>query len=166
MTPADRREGRRRAEDEMVRRVRDLEVHRGLPPGQLITPTGESRALETLLSGRPTILLLWDRRVLRSPDAVAEVVRADDLLAGGGGQMLWITPEPDSESLRSFIHKSGLELPAYHDPGSALATALDEWGSRAYIVIDGTGRIRTHTHSLMEAVRHLEVLELGSRDTA
>jgi hypothetical protein len=166
MTPADRAEGRRQAEDEMIRRVLDLEVHRGLPPGQLLAPEGQSRALESLLSGRPTILLLWDRRTFGSEDVVAEVLRATDLLAGGPGQILWITPEPDSESLQSFRRRHGLDLPAYQDPGSELATALGAWGLRGYFVIDRTGRIRTRTHSLMEAVRHLEVLELGSRDTA
>jgi len=165
MTSVEREDGRRRAEDEMIRRVRDLEVQRGLPPGQLVTPAGQARALETLLSGRPTILLLWDRRTFGSEDAVAEVLRASDLLAGGPGQILWITPEPDSESLRSFVQTSGLRLPAYHDPGSELATALGAWALRGYFVIDGTGRIRARTHSLMEAVRHLEVLPPGSRDT-
>ena len=110
--------------------------------------------------------MLWDRRAFGSEDVVAEVVRAKDLLAGGPGQILWITPEPDSESLRSFGRRHGLDLPAYHDPGSELATALGAWGLRGYFVIDRTGRIRTRTHSLMEAVRHLEVLEPGSRDTA
>jgi hypothetical protein len=166
MTPAEREEGRRQAEDEMIRRVRDLEVHRGLPSGQLFTPAGQPRALERLVSGRPTILMLWDRRAFGSEDVVAEVVRATDLLAGGPGQILWITPEPDSESLRSFGRRYGLDLTAYHDPGSELATALGAWGLRGYFVIDRTGRIRTRTHSLMEAVRHLEVLEPGSRDTA
>jgi hypothetical protein len=166
MNSAEREEGRRQAVAEMRPRVLDLEVHRGLPPGQLLTSMGQSRALETLLSGRPTILLLWDRRTFDTPDVVAEVVRAADLLGGGPGQILWVTSEPHSESLQSFRRRSGLELPVYQDPGSELATALGEWGMRGYFVIDGTGRIRTQTHSLMEAVRHLEVLIQGSRDTA
>jgi hypothetical protein len=166
MTRVEREEGRGQAEDEMIERVLDLEVRRGLPPGRLTTPAGQSLALETLLSGRPTILLLWDRRALEEPDDIAQVLRATDLLAGGPGQILWVTPEPASESLQSFRRRYGLELPVYQDPGSELAAALGYWGVRSYIVIDGTGRIRTHAHSLMEAVRHLEVLLLGSRDSA
>ena len=57
-------------------------------------------------------------------------------------------------------------MPVYHDPGSGLATSLGEWGSSGYFVIDRAGMIRARTNSLMEAVRHLEVLLLGSRDTA
>ena len=150
----------------MVQRVLADDMLRGLPPANLRTSTGQLRTLESLLSGRPTILLLWDRRVFGSPDEVANVIRAGDLLSGGPGRLLWITSEPDSESLQSFARKSGLDLHAYHDQDSELATALGEWGVRDYFVIDGTGRIRTRTHSLMEAVRHLEVLRLGSRDTA
>ena len=166
LTRDDLREGRRQAESEMVQRVLADDMLRGLPPANLRTSTGQLRTLESLLSGRPTILLLWDRRVFGSPDEVANVIRAGDLLSGGPGRLLWITSEPDSESLQSFARKSGLDLPAYHDQDSELATALGEWGVRDYFVIDGTGRIRTRTHSLMEAVRHLEVLRLGSRDTA
>jgi hypothetical protein len=167
MPRADREEGREQAEIEMIRRVlAEQDPGRGLPPAQLLTSTGQPRTLETLLSARPTILLMWDRRVFGSPDEVAEVIRASDLVAGGPGQILWITPESDSESLQSFVRGSGLDLPPYHDQGSELATALGEWGMRGYFVIDGTGRIRALTHSLMEAVRHLEVLRLGSRDTA
>ena len=151
----------------MIRRVLlDQDPGRGLPPVQLLTSTGQSHALESVLCGRPTVLLIWDRRVFGSPDVVAEVIRASDLLEDGPGQVLWITPEPDSESLQSFVRKSGLDLPLYHDQGSELAIQLGEWGMRGYFVIDGAGRIRARTHSLMEAVRHLEVLRLGSRDTA
>jgi len=167
MTRLDRAEGRRQAESEMIRRVfLDQDPGRGLPPVQLFTSTGQSHALESLLYGRPTVLLIWDRRVFGSPDVVAEVIRASDLLEGGPGQVLWVTPEPDSESLQSFVRESGLDLPLYHDQGSELAIQLGDWGMRGYIVIDGAGRIRARTHSLMEAVRHLEVLRLGSRNTA
>ena len=167
MTRLERAEGRKLAETEMKRRVRlDHDPPRGLPPGQLFTSAGQPLALESVLSGRPTVLLMWDRRVFGSPDAVAEVIRANDLLVGGPGQILWVTPEPDSESLQSFVRRSGLDLSLYHDPGSELAIQLGEWGMRAYLVIDGAGKIRTRTHSLMEAVRHLEVFRLGSRDTA
>ena len=166
LTHDDLLDGRLRVESEMKQRVLADGMLRGLPPARLHTSTGQLRTLESLLSGRPTILLLWDRRVFSFPDEVANVIKAGDLLAGGPGQILWITPEPDSESLRSFLRSSGLDLSAYHDRDSELGMALGEWGVRAYFVIDGTGRIRTRTHSLMEAVRHLEVLLLGSRDTA
>ena len=97
---------------------------------------------------------------------IEEVIRARNLLAGGVGQLLWITPEPDSESLQAFTREAGLGVPVYHDPGAMLATSLGEWGSSGYYVIDRAGMIRARTNSLMEAVRHLEVLRLGSRDTA
>ncbi len=167
LTRADLAEGRERAQSEMIQRMRvGRDAGRGLPPGSLLTSTGQPRSLESLLSGRPTILLMWDRRVFGTPDDVAEVIRAGHLLAGSPGQLLWVTPEPDSESLQSFTRGAGLGLPAYQDPGSELATALGEWGLREYFVIDRAGMIRARTHSLMEAVRHLEVLRLGSRDTA
>ncbi|MGB5301820.1 MAG: redoxin domain-containing protein, partial [Gemmatimonadota bacterium] len=166
LTRAALLDGRRQAESEMKQRVLADDMSRGLPPARLRTPSGQLRTLESLLYGRPTVLLIWDRRVFHSPDVVADVIRASDLLEGRLGQVLWITPEPDSESLQSFVRESGLDLPLYHDQGSELAIQLGEWGMRGYFVIDGAGRIRARTHSLMEAVRHLEVLRLGSRDTA
>ena len=151
----------------MVRRVvASQELRRGLPTVQLRTSTGQPRSLQSLVAGRPTIVLFWDRRIFGSADDVADVVLAAHLLAGGPGQLLWVTPEPATRSLQAFARAENLPLPAYHDPGAELATALGEWGSRGFYVIDGTGMIRARTHSLMEAVRHLEVLQLGSRDTA
>ncbi len=139
---------------------------RGLPVARLRTPTGQLRSLQNLVAGRPTILLFWDRRVFGSADDVADVVLAAQLLGGGSGQLLWITPELHSRSLQAFARAQDLPIPAYQDPGAELATALGEWGKRRFYVIDGAGMIRLRTYSLMEAVRHLEVLQLGSRDTA
>jgi hypothetical protein len=165
-SPADLQQGRVQAEREMVQRVlAQQDTRRGLPDIRLLTPTGTSRSVRNLVAGRPTVLMVWDRRLFGSPGDAAEVVRARDLLTGGGGQLLWVTPEPDSEALQVFTRENGIGIPAYHDPRSELATTLGEWG-RGYFVIDRAGNIRTRTDSLMEAVRHLEVLRLGSRDTA
>ena len=164
---ADLQQGRARAEREMIQRVlAQQDTRRGLPSIQLLTSTGQSRSLESLVAGRPTVLVVWDRRVFGSPDDAAEVIQARNVLAGGAGQLLWVTSEPDSEALQVFARENGIGIPAYHDPGAELAMTLGEWGSRGYYVIDGAGMIRTRTNSLMEAVRHLEVLLLGSRDTA
>jgi len=164
LTEADMAEGRTRAEREMIRRLGAGRISRGLPSVPLFTSTGQSRSLASLVAGRPTILLVWDQRVFRGDGQVSEIIRASRLLAGGPGQLLWITPEPDSESLRSFARDAGLEFP-FHDPESELATTLGEWGMRGYFVIDRAGMIRVRVYSLMEAVRHLEVLELELRDT-
>jgi len=167
MTPADQTAGRIEAEAELVERVRMAQdLRRGLPSVRLRTSTGQTRSLESLVAGRPTVLLLWDRRVFGDPDDVTSVIRARNLLAGGPGQLLWVTAEPESEALQAFRRARGLILPAYHDPESELATELGEWGKRGYFVIDGTGTIRVRTHSLMEAVRHLEILQMGARGTA
>ena len=140
--------GRARAEDELVRRLLADQVRRGVPAVQLLTSTGQTRPIESLLAGKRTILLLWDRRIFDSADDVSEVIRAERLLSGTSSQLLWVTPEADSESLQSFSRAAGLHLPAYHDPGSELAMQLGEWGARGYFV------------------RHLEALELRSRDVA
>jgi hypothetical protein len=167
MSGAELRDGRSRASAEMVRRVvAGQEPPRGLPVARVRTPTGQFRSLRSLVAGRPTIVLFWDRRIFGSVDDVADVILAAQMLAGGPGQLLWITPEPDSRSLQGFTREEHLPIPAYQDPGAELASSLGEWGSRAFYVIDGAGTIRARTHSLMEAVRHLEVLQLGSRDTA
>jgi len=163
---ADLQQGRARAEREMVQRVlANQDTRRGLPDMRLFTPTGTSSSVSNLVAGRPTVLMVWDRRVFGSPGDAAEVVHARNLLTGGAAQLLWVTPEPDSEALQAFTRENGIGTPPYHDPGAELALTLGEWG-RGYFVIDRAGTIRTRTDSLMEAVRHLEVLLLGSRDTA
>lgn len=167
MPAAELRRGQGAAEAELRTRIlSDQDLHRALPSTELRTSTGQLRSLGSLVAGRPTVLLVWDRRVFGSEEDVSAVIQARNAIADGSGQLLWITPEPDSESLQAFKRSAGLNLPAYQDPGSELAAALGEWGSRGYFVIDRAGVIRARTHSLMEAVRHLEVLQMGSRDTA
>jgi hypothetical protein len=167
MSTPELRSGREQAERDMRERVlANQDNLRGLPTADLYTSTGQARTLESLVAGRPTVLMFWDRRLLDPGGGIEEVIRARNLLAGGVGQLLWITPEPDSESLQAFTREAGLGVPVYHDPGAMLATSLGEWGSSGYYVIDRAGMIRARTNSLMEAVRHLEVLQLGSRDSA
>ncbi len=164
-SPGELAAGRATADRELAERLlADQTIPRPLPDSQLLTATGASRSLDELLASRPTVLVFWDRRILESD--VEELKRAGDLLSGGSGQILWVTPEPGSQSLLAFKRASNLNLPSYYDPESNLATALGEWRLRAYYVIDRAGLIRARVHSLMEAVRHVEVLEMESRDTA
>ncbi len=164
-SPGELAAGRAKADRELAERLlAEQSIPRPLPEAELLTATGASRSLDELLARRPTVLVFWDRRVFESD--VEELVRAGDLLSGGSGQLVWVTSEPSSRSLLAFKRASNLELPSYHDPDSNLATALGEWRLRAYYVIDRAGSIRARVHSLMEAVRHVEVLELESRDTA
>jgi hypothetical protein len=164
-SPGELAAGRAKAERELEERLlAEQTIPRPLPEAELLTATGASRSLDELLARRHTVLVFWDRRVFESD--VEELIRACDLLSGGSGQLLWVTSEPSSRSLLAFKRASNLDLPSYHDLDSNLATALGEWRLRAYYVIDWAGSIRARVHSLMEAVRHVEVLELESRDTA
>jgi hypothetical protein len=160
-------EGRLRAHVEMVRRVAaQQDMNRGLPDLNLVSSTGETVSVEDLAASRPTILALWDRRVRYASEDVQSVRRATSMLADGPGQILWVTPEPPSESLEAFRRSARLTLAAYYDPGSELALTLGEWGTLEFFVIDRAGVIRARTDSLMEAVRHVEILIRGSGDTA
>jgi hypothetical protein len=166
LSRSEAEEGRSLARGEMRQHLLAAQDQsRGLPAVDLLTSTGQSRSLESLVAGQPTILMVWDRRAFYSENDIADVIRAGQILDGGPGQLLWVTPELHGESLQSFMRQEGLEPPPYHDSGSELATRLGEWGTRGYFVIDRTGVIRTRTHSLMEAVRHLGVLQDGFRDT-
>jgi hypothetical protein len=165
-SPGELAAGRAKADRELAERLlAEQDIPRPLPEAELLTATGASRSLGELLARRPTVLVFWDRRIFGSNADVEAVKRAGDLLSDGSGQLLWVTSEPSSRSLLAFKRASNLDLLSYHDPESNLAIALGEWRLRAYYVIDRAGLIRARVHSLMEAVRHVEVLELESRDT-
>jgi hypothetical protein len=137
-----------------------------LPSVTLLGPTGGENSLQSLVSGHPTVLMIWDRRISASADEVAQVARATELLAEREAEFVWVTPEPDSKGLQTFLRVTQLGLAPYHDLRSALIKGLGEVESRSFYVIDRAGRVSARTHSLMEAVRHIEVLEIGSRGTA
>jgi hypothetical protein len=152
---------------EMVERVAaGMQMNRGLPDASLLAPNGERGDLADRVAGGPTILILWDRRLNRSPQLIEQVRSAERILGDGPGQLLWVTQEPLAEPLLAFKRSHDLALPVYQDPLATLANALGEWGMDSYFVIDRGGRIRSRAHSLMEAVRQLEVLEMGLRQTA
>jgi hypothetical protein len=97
---------------------------------------------------------------------IEQVRSAERVLADGSGQLLWITREPLAEPLLAFMRSQELSLPVYQDPLAKLADMLGEWRMDSYFVIDRAGTVRSRTDSLMEAVRQLEVLEMGLQQTA
>jgi hypothetical protein len=158
---------RERIRGEMVERVTaEMQMNRGLPDAYLLAADGERRDLADRVGGRPTVLILWDRRLNRSPQLIEQVRSAERILGDGPGQLLWVTQEPLAEPFLAFKRGEELALPVYQDPLATLADALGEWGMDSYFVIDRAGRIRSRAYSLMEAVRQLEVLETGLRQTA
>ena len=166
-SPADLANGVRIAEEEMVARVLAHPLsYPKLPSVSLLGPTGRESSLRSLILGQPTVLMVWDRRLETSDEFVAEVKRATELVESTGGQLLWITCEPDSYALQSFLRETGLPLAPHFDARSELARNLGHWETHDFYAVDGSGIVRARADSLMEAVRHLEVLRSGSRDTA
>jgi peroxiredoxin len=138
-------------------------VPRPVPDGELGRKDGSTVRLRDLIAGRPTLLILWDRRDGKSSSELRQV---EPLLMNGPARVVWVSPEPHGDALDAFVRSTRLSFPPYHDSGSQLAMKLGEWTSRAFFVIDGSGQIRTRTTDLMEAVRLLEVLSLDSRGVA
>ena len=148
----------------MVRLTRaDLPPQQVLPAVSVRAASGATPGIRELVSDRPTIIALWDRRL--TDDEARSIRRASERLEGHDGQLLWITPEANSEALRSFARSERLTVPRYADDDGRLASTLGAWTSHRYYVVDSTGRIRYQTNDLTEAVRLLEILRLDSRAT-
>ena len=50
--------------------------------------------------------------------------------------------EPRSAALDQFIRERGLRIPVYYDARKEVSPALNQWGTPAYFLLDGAGRVR------------------------
>jgi hypothetical protein len=104
---------------------------------------GQSRALRVLAAGRPSVVIFWSRLCGPALEALPAITHmAEGLRAAGGNILLVVTDEPPSTGLTRVLRDGGWSMPVYHDTRGEMAAAFANFGTPAYYVLDGLGRIR------------------------
>ncbi|HEX2190885.1 MAG TPA: redoxin domain-containing protein [Longimicrobiaceae bacterium] len=140
--PAAWREGLASARREMRERLRSDAVARRLPGDvDLRDPDGRAVELRGVAAGRPTFVAFWSRFCPASAAQVPLLQRVAAAVRAEGHAVVTVSEAP-TPGFRRYLQERGITVPVYTDPAEELDRALGRWGTPAYYVLDGRGRVR------------------------
>ena len=108
----------------------------------LRTRDGRTASVRSLTGGRPAVVIFWSRHCGFALDAVPEIASLVTRLTAAGTPVLFVVGESPSAALDGALAGLKVTWPVYFDSRGLLADAMNNFGTPAYYVLDGAGRIR------------------------
>jgi hypothetical protein len=103
---------------------------------------GERHTLRDLLGHRPGAVIFWTRHCGAAIQALPNIVVVAGRLKAAGTPMVLVVDESPSSGVDAYLEERHWTLPIYHDVKGSTTTAFANFGTPAYYVLDGAGRIR------------------------
>lgn len=136
-----------------------LEPLRGRP--RLRNSSGDVAALSDLTAREPVVVVFWSRECGAAIEALPSLLTAIPRLRKGGTRVLFVIAQEPSAELTAYLKEKGVTWPVYHDMDGEAKRAFSNFGTPAYYVLDGGGRIRfdyangePELIAMVDALRH------------
>jgi hypothetical protein len=154
----------RLARDEMNARYLARSTTRTLRgSAHLVDADGERVALRNVTGGQPAVVVFWSLHCGWALQALPGIMRAAEQLHEDGVPVVFIAGEAPSSEVKTYLKEKKWTLPVYFDSASETANAFANFGTPAYYVLDGAGRIRFNSIEDDQAELLAQVGALQSR---
>lgn len=131
------------AQKEMVREVMNGAQLRSVPGDpSVVNAAGEVKHLKALTAGRPSVVVYWSRHCGAALEALSAIDSVGQALHERGTAAYLIVDESPSAETAKFFREHKIGMPVLYDSKRELASALRNFGTPAYYVLDEQGRIR------------------------
>ena len=128
---------------EMHRALRERSLIRSLRGDAVVRDArGTSRSVRELSGGKPAVVILWSRRCGAAIEALPALAQTLPRLLASDTPVLFVVDEPASPELSEYLKSKGVVWPVHHDVDGSTKRAFASFGTPAYYVLDGAGRIR------------------------
>ena len=138
---------------EMLRRTFLAAVREVIPPATVLRSDGTAVQLHHELGRAATVIVFWSRYCAPSLEAMPQIAALTAELSGEGVPVLSVTRDQPAD-VRAFLSSAAIDLNVYYDASGEAATALNNWGTPQFYVLDRKGDLRFRS-DLTNLRRHL-----------
>jgi hypothetical protein len=136
-------DARATAEREMVRETMSrsiLRTIRGDPSA--MNDAGQKQSLKESTAGKPSVIVYWSRFCGPALAALSAIDSVGRVLRSQGVPVYLVADEAPSAETASFFREHKIHIPVLYDSRKEINIALRNFGTPAYFVLDGAGRVR------------------------
>ncbi|MFN2602680.1 MAG: TlpA disulfide reductase family protein [Gemmatimonadaceae bacterium] len=136
-------DARANAQKQMVREVMNDAQQRNIPGDPTVVNTArEVQHLKSLTAGHPSVVVYWSRHCGAALEALPTIDSVGQSLHRRGIAAYLIADEPPSAETAKFFREHMIKMPILYDSRMEVSSALRNFGTPAYYVLDEQGRIR------------------------
>ena len=136
-------DARATAQREMGRETMSRSLLRTIRGDPSATNTAEQeQSLKELTEGKPSVLIYWSRHCGPALQALPAIDSVGRVLRKQGVPVYLVADEAHSAETAKFFREHKVDIPVLYDLRREVNTALRNFGTPAYYVLDSQGRIR------------------------
>lgn len=136
-------EARANGRAQMVREVMNRALLRSVPGDPtVVNAAAEVQHLKVLTAGHPSVVVYWSRHCGAALEALPTIDLVGQALRDQGIAAYLIVDESPSAETAKFFGEHKVGMPVLYDSRRQVSSALRSFGTPAYYVLDGQGRIR------------------------
>jgi hypothetical protein len=128
---------------ELVRETMSRSLLRTIRGSPTATNTAQQKqSLKELTEGKASVLIYWSRHCGPALEALPAIDSVGRALRKQGIPVYLVADEAPSPEMSKFLRAHRVEIPVLYDSSREVNTALRNFGTPAYYVLDGQGRVR------------------------
>jgi AhpC/TSA family protein len=160
-------EARLNGRSQMVREVMNRALLRSLPGDpSVVNAAAEVQHLKVLTAGRASVVVYWSRHCGAALEALATIDSVGQALRDRGIAAYLIVDESPSAETAKFFSEHKVGMPVLYDSRRQVSSSLRSFGTPAYYVLDGQGRIRfNQVEEVNDVLLQVAAIEDASRTT-
>jgi hypothetical protein len=130
----------------------------------MVNAAGGIQHLSILTAGNPSVIVYWSRHCGPALEALPAIDSVGRILRGRGIAAYLVLDESPSEETTRFFHEHMLGIPVLYDFNREVATALRNFGTPAYYVLDEYGRIRfNHVNDVNDILLQVAAIQAETK---
>jgi len=103
---------------------------------------GQMQSLKKLTLGKPSVIVYWSRHCGPALQALPAIDSVGRVLRKQGIPIYLVADEAPSAETATFFREHKVDLAVFYDSRREVNAALRNFGTPAYYVLDGEGRVR------------------------
>ncbi len=153
------------ARRDMHERVLERSIVRAVSGStQVRSRDGADHTLASLTAGQPALVIFWSRHCGYALDAIPEITALVARLKAQGTPVVVSIDEAPSADLDRTLAERKIDWPVYFDARARLASAMRNFGTPGYFVLDRSGRVRfTSAEQVPDLIGQIEALRAEGR---
>jgi hypothetical protein len=156
-------DARATAEREMVRETMSrsiLRTIRGDPTA--MNDAGQKQSLKESTAGKPSVIVYWSRHCGPALEALPAIDSVGRVLRSQGVSVYLVADEAPSAEIAGFFREHKIHIPVLYDSRKEINIALRNFGTPAYYILDGGGRVRfNHVQEVNDILLQIRAIQVS-----
>jgi thiol-disulfide isomerase/thioredoxin len=123
---------------------------------------GQQQSLKESTAGKPSVIVYWSRHCGPALEALPAIDSVGRVLRSQSVSVYLVADEAPSAEIAGFFREHKIHIPVLYDSRKEINIALRNFGTPAYYILDGGGRVRfNHVQEVNDILLQIRAIQVS-----